>query len=73
MKHYRLTGADGRDVLSETPGTLGGHRGTRVYGRFDCPAALRALGAATPTAVAEATEELKVTRQGNRVDAAQIP
>jgi hypothetical protein len=30
-------------VLSETPGALGGHRGTRVYGRFDCPAALRAL------------------------------
>jgi Metal binding domain of Ada len=44
MKRYRLTGADGRDLLSETPGTLGGHRGTRVYGRFDCPAALRARG-----------------------------
>jgi methylphosphotriester-DNA--protein-cysteine methyltransferase len=22
---------------------LGGHRGTRVYGRLDCPAALRAI------------------------------
>jgi methylphosphotriester-DNA--protein-cysteine methyltransferase len=24
-------------------GTLGGHRGTRLYGRLDCPAALRAI------------------------------
>jgi methylphosphotriester-DNA--protein-cysteine methyltransferase len=24
-------------------GTLGGHRGTRIYGRLDCPSALRAL------------------------------
>lgn len=38
---YRLTGADGREALSETPGTLGGHRRTRVYGRLDCAGALR--------------------------------
>ena len=24
-------------------GTLGGHRGTKTYGRLDCPAALRAI------------------------------
>jgi methylphosphotriester-DNA--protein-cysteine methyltransferase len=24
-------------------GTLGGHRGTRIYGRLDCPSALRAI------------------------------
>jgi methylphosphotriester-DNA--protein-cysteine methyltransferase len=24
-------------------GTLGGHRGTRIYGRLDCRAALRAI------------------------------
>jgi methylphosphotriester-DNA--protein-cysteine methyltransferase len=24
-------------------GTLGGHRRTRIYGRLDCPAALRAI------------------------------
>ena len=24
-------------------GTLGGHRGTRIYGRLHCPAALRAI------------------------------
>ena len=24
-------------------GTVGGHRGTRIYGRLDCPSALRAI------------------------------
>jgi hypothetical protein len=37
---YRLIGADGREVRSATPGTLGGHRGNRIYGRLDCPGAL---------------------------------
>jgi methylphosphotriester-DNA--protein-cysteine methyltransferase len=41
MAEYRLIGRDGREVVSETPGTLGGHRRTRVYGRLDCPGALR--------------------------------
>ena len=40
VKHYRLVGPDGTEVLSTTPGTLGGHRRTRVYGRLDCPVAL---------------------------------
>jgi hypothetical protein len=39
-KLYRLVGPDGAEVLSPTPGTLGGHRRTRVYGRLDCPIAL---------------------------------
>lgn len=26
---------------SPVPGTLGGHRGTRIYGTLDCPGALR--------------------------------
>ena len=38
---YRLVGPDGREVLSETPGTLGGHRRNKIYGRLDCPGALR--------------------------------
>ena len=38
---YRLIGADGRECLSETPGTLGGHRGNRIYGRLDCAGAAR--------------------------------
>jgi hypothetical protein len=40
-KRYRLIGPDGREYLSETPGTLGGHRRTKGYGRLDCPTALR--------------------------------
>ena len=40
VKHYRLVGPDGADLLSVTPGTLGGHRRTRVYGRLDCRVAL---------------------------------
>jgi hypothetical protein len=38
---FTLTGADGASFASETPGTLGGHRRTKVYGRLDCPSALR--------------------------------
>jgi hypothetical protein len=40
---YRLVGPDGRAHESESPGTLGGHRRGRIYGRLDCPSALRAL------------------------------
>jgi methylphosphotriester-DNA--protein-cysteine methyltransferase len=41
---YRLVGPDGLEVLSTTPGALvGGHRRTRVYGRLDCPGALRRI------------------------------
>ena len=41
---YRLIGPDGLPHLSPTPGILGGHRRSRIYGRLDCPAALRAIG-----------------------------
>lgn len=40
---FTLTGADGKPVFSSVPGTLGGHRGGRLYGRLDCRAALLAL------------------------------
>ena len=40
---WRLLGADGRPCDSAVPGTLGGHRCTRIYGRLDCPSALRAI------------------------------
>ncbi len=40
---YLLLGADGRPYLSVMKGQRGGHRGTRIYGRLDCPAALRAI------------------------------
>lgn len=38
---YKLIGPDGVPYASEQPGTLGGHRRTKVYGRLDCPGALR--------------------------------
>ena len=38
-------GADGRPFTSAIPGAFGGHRRNRLYGRLDCPAALRALAA----------------------------
>lgn len=40
---YRLLGRDGQFYSSRTPGKLGGHRGSKLYGRLDCPSALRAL------------------------------
>lgn len=40
---WTLTGADGRPYPSATPGTLGGHRRGRLYGRLDCRAARQAI------------------------------
>jgi len=42
-KTYRLIGASGRPYDSAAKGTLGGHRRSKIYGRLDCPGALRAL------------------------------
>ncbi len=44
-KTYRLLGPDRRPFESPVPGTLGGHRRSRIYGRLDCLSALRALDA----------------------------
>jgi methylphosphotriester-DNA--protein-cysteine methyltransferase len=38
-----LIGADGRPYRSPTRGLWGGHRGSKIYGRLDCPSALRAI------------------------------
>jgi hypothetical protein len=43
--HYTLLGADRRPQPSSIPGTLGGHRRSKIYGRLDCPAARRAIAA----------------------------
>jgi hypothetical protein len=40
---WTLLGADGKPYASTTPGALGGHRRSRIYGRLDCPGALRAI------------------------------
>jgi hypothetical protein len=42
-KQFKLLGPDGQQFLSTTPGTFGGNKWSQLYGRFDCPAALRAL------------------------------
>ncbi len=42
-KMYTLTGADGSPWQSAIPGTFGGNRRGKLYGRLDCPAALRAI------------------------------
>lgn len=40
---YRLVGPDGETYRSPAKGSIGGHRRSRIFGRLDCPAALRAL------------------------------
>ena len=41
QKKYRLINESGEEYLSEMPGTLGGHKKLKIYGRLDCPSALR--------------------------------
>jgi hypothetical protein len=40
---WTLIGRDGQPYISSRPGAFGGHRRSRIYGRLDCPAALRAI------------------------------
>lgn len=41
---WTLVGPDRRPHQSQVPGSLGGHRKSRIYGRLDCRAALQAIG-----------------------------
>jgi len=41
MASYTLISPDGSSYASAEPGTLGGHRRSKVYGRLDCAGALR--------------------------------
>ena len=38
-----MIGPDGTPYVSSVPGTLGGHRRGKLYGRLDCRAALQAI------------------------------
>ncbi len=40
MKHYRLIDSNGKEYISDTKGTFGGHRTNKIYGRLDCATAL---------------------------------
>jgi methylphosphotriester-DNA--protein-cysteine methyltransferase len=42
-KTYTLLGPDRKPYPSEVKGALGGNRSTRIYGRLDCPGALRLI------------------------------
>jgi hypothetical protein len=42
-RRFTLIGADGATYLNPIRGTLGGHRRSKIFGRLDCPAALRAI------------------------------
>ncbi|MEO6880842.1 MAG: Ada metal-binding domain-containing protein [Mycobacteriaceae bacterium] len=42
---FLLLDAAGQLRRSGTPGRYGGHRRSKIYGRLDCPAALRAIAA----------------------------
>ena len=39
--------ADGCEFVSPVKGTLGGHRKLKIFGRLDCPRALRAVAKGT--------------------------
>lgn len=43
MKMYKLLGVDGKEYLSETPGTFGGNGKVKIYGKLDCPSALSTI------------------------------
>ena len=41
MREYKLIGKDETPYIRQTPGQLGGHKRLKIYGRLDCPSALR--------------------------------
>ncbi len=38
---YKLLGPDGKFYSSKKKGTVGGHKALKIYGRLNCPSALR--------------------------------
>ena len=40
-KTYKLVDENGKSYISQTPGTIGGYKKRKIYGRLDCPSALR--------------------------------
>ncbi|MGI9252641.1 MAG: Ada metal-binding domain-containing protein [Thermomicrobiales bacterium] len=42
-KAWTLVGANAKSFSSAVPGELGGYRPRKIYGRLDCPSALRAI------------------------------
>ena len=40
-KEYKLIDRNNKEITSKIPGTLGGNKKLKIYGRLDCPSALR--------------------------------
>lgn len=40
-KKFKLINSNGEEYLSDIPGTLGGNKKLKIYGRLDCPSAKR--------------------------------
>ena len=40
-KTYKLIDSNNKEITSKIPGTLGGNKRLKIYGRLDCPSALR--------------------------------
>lgn len=40
-KEYKLIDSKNKEVISKVPGTLGGNKRLKIYGRLDCPSALK--------------------------------
>ncbi len=38
---YKLRNEENQETTSQTPGTIGGHKGLKIFGKMDCPNALR--------------------------------
>lgn len=38
---YKLLDEYGNEYLSQESGTIGGHKKLKIYGKLDCPSALR--------------------------------
>ena len=39
-KEYKLLDENGKVIISKIPGTIGGHKKLKIYGKTDCPSAL---------------------------------
>jgi hypothetical protein len=65
LRRYKLLGPDGHVIESDEPGTIGGNSRDRIYGRLDCPSAIRALPAYAAIRVFFADEDAAI-RAGYR-------
>ena len=43
IKQYKLLNELGHEYLSDSKGTIGGHKKLKIYGSLNCPSALRHL------------------------------